>query len=225
MTRILVVEDNPDLAFGLSINLEQDGYQAAIVDNGTDGIAAVLADEADLVILDLMLPDMTGFDVLTTLRNRGAVVPILVLSAKAEEIDKVTAFRLGANDYVTKPFGVLELLERIRARLRDSASGATTRIGLRVDVARREVTYDDRSVFITPLEFDLLTALVRADGAVLSRGELLKDVWKAPRDLNTRTVDFHIGSLRRKLNAAGITSAVRTVHGKGVAWSLGNCFV
>lgn len=225
MARILVVEDNRNLAFGLTVNLEKDEHAVTVVDNGADGIAAVLAGSPNLVVLDLMLPDMSGFEVVTTLRNRGSIVPILVLSGRAEEIDKVTAFRLGADDYVTKPFGVLELLERIKIRLRDSACNTRVRTPLRVDLARRDVTYKGRTVRITPMEFDLLAALVRADGAVLSKGQLLRAVWNAPDDLNTRTVEYHTGSLRRKLNAAGVANAIRNVHGKGVAWSLGDCFV
>jgi two-component system alkaline phosphatase synthesis response regulator PhoP len=206
MTRVLIVEDNHDLAFGLRNNLEIEGYGVDVADDGPSGLAAARRNPPDLVVLDLMLPGMDGYRVLRQLRDDGLTMPVLILTARGEEADKVRGFRFGADDYVTKPFGVLELLARIEALLRRSrpATPATSdrseRFGeIEVDASTRSVRRNGDDVPVTPMEFDLLVALLRRNGAVASRLELLKEVWGHSSAVLTRTVDTHIGELRRKL--------------------------
>ena len=207
MTRILVVEDNADLAFGLRNNLEIEGYAVTVAEDGARGLQAARDESPDLLILDLMLPEMTGFSVLKALRSEGFDVPVLILTAKGEEADKVLGLRLGADDYVTKPFGVLELLARVEAILRrtgangDHASdGGVHAFGdVVVDTSARSVTRAGQEVAVTPKEFDLLVALIRREGAVASRVTLMKEVWGHRAAIASRTVDTHIAELRRKL--------------------------
>jgi DNA-binding response OmpR family regulator len=202
MTRILVVEDNTDLAVGLRNNLEIEGYTVVVADDGPAGLAAVRANPFDLIVLDLMLPGMDGYRVLREMRGMGLATPVLLLTARSEEADKVRGLRLGADDYVTKPFGVLELLARIEALLRRTRAAAprTYRLGaVHVDADRRVVTRDGQPVPLTPMELDLLLALLRRHGAVASRIELLQEVWGHTAAVLTRTVDTHVAELRRKL--------------------------
>jgi DNA-binding response OmpR family regulator len=207
MIRVLIVEDNHDLAFGLRNNLEIEGYAVDVADDGPSGLAAARRNPPDLVVLDLMLPGMDGYRVLRQLREDGMTMPVLILTARGEEADKVRGFRLGADDYVTKPFGVLELLARVEALLRRSrpaagpagARGVERFGGIEVDAATHSVKRDGHEVPVTPMEFDLLAALLRRQGAVASRLELLKEVWGHSSAVLTRTVDTHIGELRRKL--------------------------
>lgn len=202
MTKILVIEDNADLALGLRNNLEIEGYTVAVEHDGKSGLEHIRRDPPDLVVLDLMIPEMDGHRVLHEMRTTGSNVPVLVLTARSEETDKVRGLRLGADDYVTKPFGLLELLARIEAILRrsrtDYASVYRFR-GIEVDVDRRTVTRDDAAVALTPMEFDLLLALLKRRGAVASRIDLLREVWGHTASVLTRTVDTHIAELRRKL--------------------------
>jgi DNA-binding response OmpR family regulator len=209
MPRILIVEDNPDLAYGLRTGLEIEGYEVQLAENGETGLERARAWRPDLVMLDLMLPGMDGYRVLKTLREGGSDVPVLILTARGEEADKVLGFRLGADDYVTKPCGVLELLARVGALLRRSrisgehrgAGGdALERFGtVEINPASRTVTKEGIPVALSPKEFDLLLALVRRRGAVASRVELLREVWGHRVEVMTRTVDIHIAELRRKL--------------------------
>ena len=202
MTRILVVEDNAALADGLRNNLEIDGYAVDIAHDGAAGLATFTAHPPDLVVLDLMLPAMDGYRVLHEIRSTGSSVPVLVLTAKGEESDKVRGLRLGADDYVTKPFGLLELLARIEALLRRArvAARRSYRFGdVEVDAEQRTVVRSGETVSLTPMEFDLLLALLRRQGAVASRLELLREVWGHSAAVLTRTVDTHIAELRRKL--------------------------
>ena len=208
MKRILVVEDNADLAFGLKNNLEIEGYAVEIGRDGREGLEKVRAWHPDLVVLDLMLPEVDGFRVLKTLRDDGVQVPVLILTARGEEADKVRGLRLGADDYVTKPFGVLELLARVEVLLRrhdktvDSDAVGVQRFGdVEVDAARRTVLRAGKPVDLSPKELDLLLALLRGRGAVISRVDLLQEVWGYSASVVSRTVDTHIGELRRKLEA------------------------
>jgi two-component system, OmpR family, alkaline phosphatase synthesis response regulator PhoP len=207
MTRILVVEDNPDRAYGLRNNLEIEGYDVDVVDDGTQGLARARAEGPDLIILDLMLPGLDGYRVLRALRDEGRRMPILILTARGEEADKVRGLRLGADDYVTKPFGVLELLARVEALLRRAAppgesAGPPERFGaVEVIPASRTVTRDGQPVPLTPKEFDLLLALLQRCGAVATRMELLTEVWGYSAAVLSRTVDTHVAELRRKLEA------------------------
>jgi two-component system, OmpR family, alkaline phosphatase synthesis response regulator PhoP len=208
VTRILVVEDNEDLAFGLRNNLEIEGYEVMTAGNGRSGLATFDKIRPDLVILDLMLPEMDGFRVLRTLRENGHSAPILVLTARGEESDKVRGLRLGADDYVTKPFGLLELLARVEALLRRAQtrgavgpdSNQTFRFGpVEVDAAAHTVHRGAEVIDLAPKEFDLLLSLLKARGAVVSRLRLLREVWGYSSAVVTRTVDTHIAELRRKL--------------------------
>ena len=207
MSRVLVVEDNADLAFGLRNNLEIEGYEVIVADDGPTGLTRAREGMPDLVILDLMLPGMDGYRVLRALRAEGFEPPVLILTARGEEADKVIGFRNGADDYVTKPFGVLELLARIEALLRRStgtvraqASAAAERFGdVEVDRSARTVTRQGVPVYLAPMEFELLLALLQRRGAVVTRQELMREVWGHRAVVVSRTVDTHIAELRRKL--------------------------
>ena len=207
MTRVLVIEDNPDLAYGLRNNLEIEGYDVEVVADGAKGLARARGGDLGLVILDLMLPGMDGFRVLRALRDEGRRVPVLILTARGEESDKVRGLRLGADDYVTKPFGVLELLARVEALLRRATRDPATpeapqveRFGeVEIVPASRTVRRAGEPVALTPKEYELLVALLRRRGAVASRVELLTEVWGYNSAVMSRTVDTHIAELRRKL--------------------------
>jgi DNA-binding response OmpR family regulator len=217
MTKILVVEDNADLAYGLKNNFEIEGYTVEVVEDGATGLLRARSGEPDLIVLDLMLPELDGYRVLRGLREEGVNVPVLILTARGEEADKVLGFRLGADDYVTKPFGVLELMARVSALLRRSASAATAPArpavehfgDVEIDTAARLVRRGGAEVALTPMEFDLLLALLRRRGAVASRLDLLREVWGHTSAVLTRTVDTHIAELRRKLE--GDASAPRHI--------------
>jgi DNA-binding response OmpR family regulator len=223
--RILVVEDNADLAAGIAYNLTLEGYDTRIAEDGHAAVAATTEWRPDLILLDLMLPGIDGYHVLQQIRGAGSRVPVIILSAKGEESDKVRGFRLDADQYVTKPFGILELLERVAALLRRSArdSGDTAPVKLafgavEVDLASRTVMRDGNVVPLTPKAYELLLALVRRDGAVASRAELLKEVWGYGAFIMTRTVDSHVAELRRKLDDATQPRHIITV------WKVGYRF-
>ncbi len=205
MTRILVIEDNQNLVFGLRTSLEIAGYEVQAAADGRAGLAAARTAAPDLVILDLMLPAMDGYTVLQALRAEGFAAPILILTARADEADKVRGLTLGADDYVTKPFGVRELLARVEALLRRAQGAARpasspARFGaVVVDPATRSVTRRGQAVVLAPKEFDLLLALLGRGGAVASRLSLLREVWGYDAEVVSRTVDTHILELRRKL--------------------------
>lgn len=202
---ILVVEDDEGLAAGIRHNLELEGYRVEWAADGPSGLEAAWRIAPDLVILDIMLPGMDGFQVLQALRGEGFEAPVLILTARGEESDKVRGFRLDADQYVTKPFGLLELLERVKALLRrsaggDAAHGEVVTFGdVEVDAAARTVTKAGREVALTPRAFDLLLALVAHEGRVMSRQQLLRDVWGHLAAVLTRTVDSHVSELRQKL--------------------------
>lgn len=205
---ILIVEDNADLAFGLRRTLEAQGHHVDVATSGSDALRMAEHHPPALIILDLMIPAPDGYAVLAQLRDRGATMPVLILSARSEEADKVRGFRAGADDYVTKPFGVLELVERVQALLRRATASTPTpgaaAEGLRVgtvvlDEVGRRAWRDGVPVSFAPLEFALLMALLRQPGVALSRADLLRDVWGHAPDVQTRTVDLHIAELRRKI--------------------------
>jgi two-component system alkaline phosphatase synthesis response regulator PhoP len=204
--RILLVEDNADLAAGVEYNLKLEGYDVRIAGTGAEALTVAESWSPQLVLLDLMLPGMDGYKVLHTLRSSGSTVPVMILSARGEEADKVRGFRLDADQYVTKPFGILELLERVAALLRRSSRNGAHKPAERltfgdvvVDLAARVVTRNGAPVTLTPKAYELLLALVRRQGGVASRAELLKEVWGYGAFVMTRTVDSHIAELRRKL--------------------------
>lgn len=206
--RVLVVEDNADLAFGLRNNLEIEGYEVSVASDGAAGLARALEWRPQLVILDLMLPEMDGFRVLRSLRQRAFDEPVLILTARGEESDKVMGFRQGCDDYVTKPFGVLELLARVDVLLRRAARHASNgkshivKFGdVEVDRAAHIVTRRGEEVNLAPMEYALLCALLDTQGAVVSRLDLMRQVWDYDDSVVSRTVDTHIVELRRKLES------------------------
>ena len=203
MAHVLVIEDNPDLAYGLRNNLEIEGYRVSVAQEGRQGLTLAESTGPDLVILDLMLPGLDGFRVLRALRERDRATPVLILTARGEEGDKVRGLRLGADDYVTKPFGVLELLARVEALLRRTrrpASLPPARFGdIDVDPAARTVQRAGVPVGLTPKEFDLLWELLEARGAAVSRAALMERIWGYQAEVLSRTADTHIAELRRKL--------------------------
>lgn len=203
---ILIVEDNADLAFGLRNNLEIEGYVVHVANDGNEALARVAELDPDLIILDLMMPGLDGYRVLKTLREDADQTPVLILSARGEEADKVRGFRLGADDFVTKPFSLLELLARVEALLRRGPLPAATSEreiyrfkDVEVDVAAQSVSRSGHGVPVTHREFALLLALLRRRGAVVSRQDLLREVWGHRGAVLSRTVDTHIMELRRKL--------------------------
>ena len=209
--RILIVEDNRNLASGLQHNLEMEGHVVELAYDGTSGLRRAREPDVDLIVLDLMIPKPDGYQILRTLREGGIETPVIILTARGEEADKVRGFRLGADDYVTKPFGLLELLARvdaIRRRIRlGRGDGGARRVAedvvefgdVRVDVATRTVLRDGEVVPLRPMEFELLMALARHEGEVVSRIDLLEEVWGYDSDVMSRTVDTHVRQLRAKL--------------------------
>ena len=218
MKRVLVVEDNPDLAFGLRTSLEVEGYDVLHAETGKEGLGMAEEVSPDLIVLDLMLPEMTGYEVLRQLRRARHEMPVLILTARGEEADKVQGFRLGADDYVVKPVGVLEFLARVEALLRRAYPGESTAVyrfgDLEIDGDRRTVAVGDTEVELSPLEFDLLCTLARRRGNLVTRAELLKEVWGYRSDIESRTVDTHIAKLRAKIDPAD-RSRIVTVRKKG----------
>ncbi|MGE0441996.1 MAG: response regulator transcription factor [Gemmatimonadales bacterium] len=206
--RILVVEDQPELAELLARNLAIEGFEVRTAADGREVVPLARAWKPDLVILDLMLPGLDGFEVLRGLRAEQRQVPVIILSARGEEADKIRGFRLDADQYVTKPFGLVELLERVHALLRRAAGPVAGREpgtfcfgAITVDSAGHTVTRDGRPVALSPKAFALLLALIRRNGAVASRAQLLREVWGYQALVLSRTVDSHVAELRRKLEA------------------------
>jgi two-component system response regulator RegX3 len=222
MSLILVVDDEPTLVATLSFNLEKEGYEVIAASNGGQAIEAVRKSSPDLVILDLMLGEMHGFEVCRTLRKESTI-PIVILTARTDEVDKIVGLELGADDYMTKPFSMKELLARVRARLRRREETSAvdreqvlTAGSLRVDLLRREATRDGIALALKPKEFDLLVCLMKNRGRLLTRGQLLEAVWHYDESDQTRTVDVHIGRLRRQIEEKPSSPAwIITVRGSG----------
>ena len=218
MSRILVVDDEKDLRSLLEYNLTQAGFTVQTAQDGREALAKVKTSPPDMVILDLLLPDLPGTDVLKNLKRDHPELPVLMLTAKGEEVDRLVGFELGADDYVVKPFSVRELVLRVRAVLRraETADAGAPRYQFRdlaVDIERHQVSVANKPVDLTALEFRLLTTLLQRKGRVQTRQTLLTDVWGLSGDLATRTVDTHIKRLREKLGAA--SEYVETVRGIG----------
>ena len=216
MSRILIVEDEVAIADLEKDYLELSGFEVEIENDGTKGLERALHEEFDLFILDLMLPGVDGFEICKKIRETKNT-PILMVSAKKDDIDKIRGLGLGADDYVTKPFGMMELVSRIKAVLRRS-KGSQEREnpeiqGVHIDVKKHEVTVDGRTVPLTLKEFELLEKLMRNEGIVLTRDQLLTEIWGYDFDGETRTVDVHVRTLRQKLGEAG--NLIETVRGVG----------
>ena len=205
--RVLIIEDDPDMIVALRHNLERHGLVVETATNGEQGLQAVRRDSPDLIVLDVMLPRVDGFRVLRTLRNEGVETPVLMLTARASEPDKVYGFRLGADDYVTKPFGLHELLARIEAllrrehryRRRSTTPTLATFGDVAIDVELRAVRKKDREIALTPRAYELLLALYLRRDTVALRRDLMRDVWGYGENVTSRTLDAHVAELRRKL--------------------------
>jgi DNA-binding response OmpR family regulator len=207
--RILLVDDEQPIQTLLSFPLQRDGYEVVQASDGNEALARFSEQSFDLVVLDLMLPRMDGLEVCKRLRARGSTVPIIMLTAKSEEIDKVLGLELGADDYITKPFSMREFRSRVKAALRRAGmvqpesddEGAVEVRGLRIDPAKRTVVRDGEVVATTFVEFEILTALARSPGRVFTRDMLLARVWGDSAYRDPRTIDVHIRHLREKIEA------------------------
>ena len=210
--RVLIVEDDDSTAAPLAEGLRREGYEVSRVATGQ---AALDAPDADLVLLDLRLPDMDGHDVFRRLRARSRV-PVIMLTARAREADRIAGLELGADDYVTKPFGFRELLARVRAVTRRTAPGAPRPLragSLEIDLRARRVLLEGREIPLTPKEFDLLALLARQPGNLVSRKQILAEVWQTSWVGSRKTIDVHVVALRRKL---GNPAWIETVRGNGL---------
>jgi two-component system alkaline phosphatase synthesis response regulator PhoP len=217
MTTLLVVDDEPNILALAKLYLEQEGYRVEGVGNGKDALSKMNSIKPSLIVLDLMLPDIDGFEVCREIRKKSDV-PILMLTARKEDIDKIVGLELGADDYITKPFNPRELVARVKAILRrykaGLKSGEAIEVGnLRIDPARREATIGGQPLRLRTKEFDLLATLAQNLGVVLTRDRLLEIVWETDYYGETRTVDIHINHLRDKLSGANIS--IETVRGIG----------
>ena len=202
MARILVVEDEPSLALGLQEDLSIEGCEVEVARDGETALHRALAGSFDLIVLDVMLPKKDGFEVCRQLRREGARVPILMLTAKTQESDKVLGLEIGADDYVTKPFSGRELRARIKALLRRTVGDVADiyRFGdVEVDFARCELRRGGEVVEVTPVEIKMLAAFVRQPGRVLTRDQILSDVWGRGTFVTDRVVDAHVVNLRRTI--------------------------
>ncbi|GFR38076.1 DNA-binding response regulator [Insulibacter thermoxylanivorax] len=222
--KILVVEDEPTLSRLLSYNLTQEGYEAEVIDNGMEALQACMDQTFDLIILDVMLPGMSGFEVLEKLRKRGVKTPVIILTARNGEEEIVQGLKLGADDYVTKPFGVAELLARVSAVLRrvkgDADGGAKEenmiQLGdIRIYPDKYEVVLNDELIPMRPKEFEVLLYLVQHPGMVITRDELMNQVWGYDYIGGQRTVDVHVSSLRKKLELNQETVKIDSIRGVG----------
>lgn len=218
--RILIVEDDRHIARLVKYNLEKEGYGCRVSITGEDALDVLDRESVDLAILDIMLPKMDGLETCKRIKQDSKLssIPIVMLTAKGEEVDRIVGFELGADDYIVKPFSPRELVLRVKAilirgRPKESVQEILSAGGLKVDVPRHKVTVGKKEVKLTAMEFKLLATLIRRKGRVQSRDRLLDDVWNLEADVTTRTIDTHIKRLRQKLGAAG--TLVETVRGHG----------
>lgn len=226
---VLVVEDEEAIAEAVRARLASEGFRVSVVHDGPEALRSVAADRPDLVVLDLMLPGMDGLEVCREIQ-RSEWTPVLMLTARTEEADKVAGFAVGADDYLTKPFSLRELTARVRAIIRRmdriqelGNSEAVVRFDLTVDPARRRVLRGQEEVVLTPLEFEILLTLARTPGTVYSRDQLMDRVWGYRDYAGGRVVDSHVARIRRKLgDEAGEPTYIRTVHGVGYAFLEGD---
>jgi two-component system alkaline phosphatase synthesis response regulator PhoP len=219
--RILVVEDEPDMVLGLKDNFEFEGYEVVTASDGAAGLERARSVKPDLVILDIMLPKLSGLEVCKTLRGEGFEAPIIMLTARGQEIDKVVGLELGADDYVTKPFSIRELLARVRAILRRT-EGTRKRLAryrfadVELDFEAYKARRGNETLELSPREFELLRYLIERKGETVTRDQLLEDVWGYESYPSTRTVDTHIAKLRAKIGDSGSEPRyILTIHGVG----------
>lgn len=227
--KILIAEDEPSLVFTLRDTLESEGYEVHVVEDGSLAVERVLDVKPDLLLLDLMLPGRSGFDICKDIRDRKLTFPIIMLTARDQELDKVNGLTLGADDYITKPFGVKELLARIQARLRRANSyagnGPLELIALgdiRIDLSEAIVIRPDGELDLTTREVELVRYLISRANEPISRDDLLEQVWRYEYSTNTRTVDVHISKLRSKIELTPDEPRyLVTLHGVGYMMKLG----
>jgi len=222
--KILIVEDDKHISKLVKYNLEKAGFVCIVTPTGEGALEALNKHSVDLIILDIMLPKMDGFQVCKQVRQDGkfSAIPIIILTAKGEEVDRIVGFELGADDYVVKPFSPRELVLRVKAILKrkevPESAGDILRAGeLVIDITRHKVTVNKKEIQLTLMEFKLLTVLMQRRGKVQSRDRLLDDVWDISADVTTRTIDTHIKRLRQKLGKAG--KFIETVRGLGYRFS------
>jgi DNA-binding response OmpR family regulator len=221
MSKILIVEDEPDMILGLKDNFEFEGYEVLTASDGVAGLERARAQKPDLVILDIMLPKLSGLEVCKTLRGEGFEAPIIMLTARGQEIDKVVGLELGADDYVTKPFSIRELLARVRAILRRT-EGKKQRLAryrfadVELDFETYRAKKAGEALDMSPRELELLRYLIERKGETVTRDQLLEDVWGYESYPSTRTVDTHIAKLRAKIGDSGSEPRwILTIHGVG----------
>jgi len=225
--RLLLVEDDPTLRQALAFNLTREGYEVSTAADGESALEAARSERLDLVLLDVMLPGMSGVEVLRVLRREGVSTPVIILSAKGDEIDRVVGLKIGADDYVAKPFSRPELLARIEAVMRrgrregepDKKSEELDFGDVHISVTRREVTVAGESLHLTTKEFDLLAHMAANPGRVFTRDQLLARIWGYDYEGEGRTVDVHVSWLRGKLRGRDGHDYFRTVRGIGYAFA------
>ena len=221
MVKVLIIEDEPNMVLGLKDSCEYEGYEVAVARNGKEGLEKAGTEKPDIILLDVMLPLMSGIDVCRTLRRRGVETPIVMLTARSQETDKVVGLEVGADDYVTKPFSVKELLARIRAHLRRAAKQVVevesftfgdVELNFKKYVARK----GGRALDLSAREFEILRYLIRHRGEIVTRDQLLDEVWGYESSTITRTVDNHIARLRQKIESnSSEPQHIITVHRLG----------
>jgi DNA-binding response OmpR family regulator len=223
MTSVLLAEDDPSISDPLARALRREGYDVDVSADGPGTLGRALSGGIDLIVLDLGLPELDGLEVCRRLRSEGRATPVLVLTARADEVDTVIGLDAGADDYVTKPFRLAELLARVRALLRRGSAETQVVQGVRIDPEARRAWSDDTELELTTKEFDLLWALIKDAGKVVTREQLMRDVWGAKWWASTKTLDMHVSWLRRKLGDDAHSSRyITTVRGVGFRFERGS---
>jgi DNA-binding response OmpR family regulator len=223
MTSVLLAEDDPSISDPLARALRREGYDVDVSADGPATLGRALGGGIDLIVLDLGLPELDGLEVCRRLRSEGRATPVLVLTARADEVDTVIGLDAGADDYVTKPFRLAELLARVRALLRRGSAETQVVQGVRIDPEARRAWCGERELELTTKEFDLLWALIRDVGKVVTREQLMRDVWGAKWWASTKTLDMHVSWLRRKLgDDAHSSKYITTVRGVGFRFERGS---
>jgi two-component system OmpR family response regulator len=223
--KVLLVEDEPLLASTLTIGLRAEGFTVIAVATGVDGLSQATENDFDVVVLDIMLPGLNGYEVLRHMRSRGIWTPVMMLTAKDGEYDQTDAFDLGADDYLTKPFSFIVLVARLRALVRRAAPHlpAVLRAGsLSLDPSRREVMRDDTTISLTPREYGLLEYLLRNKDTVVTKTEILQNVWDANYEGADNVVEVYVGYVRRKIDIPFGTKTIETVRGVGYRLASGS---